>query len=727
MDCETSLLKLKNYSNNDLINYLLTEKNLNHLHSLKIILDDLYYNTSNYTDCNNCFSDEQYDILKDIITTRDPDYIPPVGIRIRENSNEVNLPFFLPSIDKIKQNDDKKLKNWIKKNNDNLPINSSLDKYIITDKLDGVSCLMVIKNNKKKLYTRGDGNKGSDISYIYQYIKNVPKNVKNIVIRGELIISKVNFLKYSEIYSNARNMVSGLINSKSISDGLNDIEFITYEIIENNEQQNIPSSQLELLSNLRFSTSFFTTSLLNLEQTDLSSTGQGAGEDKSVEQASPLLTGSETSSLKEALKEIGIDRSGSDFVTRDVPFFTRVVKPVNLDIGILESYHIERKMSSLYEIDGIVIQYDIPYIRPINTNPKYSFAFKMIQSGYIKKTTVLRVEWNVSKYGVLKPRVEIEPVHIGGVIISYSSAFNAKYVIDNKICVGSVIGITRSGDVIPYIVYVEKNENNLACMPDVKYKWNNSGIDILLDEEDNGEINIKIISGVFSKLNIKYISISTVRKLYINGFDTFLKIISASINQLLEIFQEKTSNRIYKNIKDVLKNSNNGVNLENLLGSICIFGYGIGSKKIKNLLSHIPNLFEIYKIISEEELVSLILSVEGFSNITAKKIIDNILICDNFINDVKPYINFKNDTLQCNTILNELKNKKIVFSGFRDKVLEDNIISNGGKTSLSVSKNTDILVVSDINENTSKKLKALELNIIIISKDDFINRYLDHI
>ena len=713
MDYET----LKNYSNNDLINYLLTEKDLNHLHSLKIILDDLYYNTTlqELTACpvslvnSNCFSDEQYDILKDIITTRDPDYIPPVGIRIRENSNdgisrEVNLPFFLPSIDKIKQHDNKKLQNWIKKNNDNLNLNEvpliplitipapssplpraggtgtgpssegtacrwkqnvpfSSCNYIITDKLDGVSCLMVIKNNKKKLYTRGDGNKGSDISYIYQYIKNVPKNVKNIVIRGELIISKVNFLKYSEIYSNARNMVSGLINSKSISEGLNDIEFIVYEIIENNEQQNTPSSQLELLSNLRFSTSFFN-------------------------------------------------------------------KIITLDIGILESYNIERKLSSLYEIDGIVIQSDIPYIRPINTNPKYSFAFKMTQISDIKKTTVLRVEWNVSKHGILKPRVEIEPVHIGGVIISYSSAFNAKYVIDNKICTGSIIGIIRSGDVIPYIVYVEQNERNIGCMPDVKYKWSNSGIDILLDEDDNGEINIKIIAGVFSKLNIKYISISTVRKLYINGLDTFLKIISVCINQLLEIFPEKTSNRIYKNIKDGLKKV---VNLEDLLGSICIFGYGIGSKKIKNLLIHIPNLFEIYKTITKEELFSLILSIEGFSNITAKKIIDNILICDTFINDLKPYIIFTNYSEHVPTVNNptggstkKLKNKKIVFSGFRDKLLEENIVSNGGKISLSISKNTDILIVptGETEKNSGKKLKALELNILIISKDDFNNYYL---
>jgi DNA ligase (NAD+) len=663
MDCKTSLLKLKNYSNNDLINYLLTEKDLNHLHSLKIILDDLYYNTT-LTECfnSNCFSDEQYDILKDIITTRDPDYIPPIGIRIRENSNdgtsrEVNLPFFLPSIDKIKQNDNKKLQNWVKKNNDNLTLVPLITNYIITDKLDGVSCLMVIKNNKKKLYTRGDGNKGSDISYIYQYIKNVPKNVNNIVIRGELIISKVNFLKYSKIYSNARNMVSGLINSKSISEGLNDIEFIVYEIIENNELQNTPSSQLELLSNLRFSTPFFTTIIM-------------------------------------------------------------------LDIGILESYNIERKSSSLYEIDGIVIQSDIPYIRTINTNPKYSFAFKMTQISDIKKTTVLRVEWNVSKHGILKPRVEIEPVHIGGVIISYSSAFNAKYVIDNKICTGSIIGIIRSGDVIPYIVYVEKNDNNIGCMPDVKYKWNNSGIDILLDEEDNGEINIKLISGVFSKLNIKYISISTVRKLYINGLDTFLKIISASLNQLLEIFPEKTSNRIYKNIKDGLKNT---VNLEDLLGSICIFGYGFGSKKIKKLLIHIPNLFEIYKTITKEELVSLILSIEGFSNITSKKIIDNILICDTFINDLKPYINFtKYSERVLTTGSNKLKNKNIVFSGFRDKLLEENIVSNGGKISLSVSKNTDILIVptGETGPNSGKKIKALELNILIISKDDFNNYYL---
>ena len=102
------------------------------------------------------------------------------------------------------------MENWLTKN--------IHDEYIIEDKLDGVSCLLVRANNKIKLFTRGNGQEGTDISHIYYYISNLPSEIKtDIVVRGELIIPTKIFLnKYTLLYSNARNMVSGLINNKTI-------------------------------------------------------------------------------------------------------------------------------------------------------------------------------------------------------------------------------------------------------------------------------------------------------------------------------------------------------------------------------------------------------------------------------------------------------------------------------------------------------------------------------
>lgn len=100
--------------------------------------------------------------------------------------------------------------------------------YIISDKLDGVSCLIVYKRNTAdknkfdiKLYTRGNGTYGQDISHLLTYINGFP-NLSNIIgdylaIRGELIISKDNWEKLKaqgENGANPRNTVSGAINSK---------------------------------------------------------------------------------------------------------------------------------------------------------------------------------------------------------------------------------------------------------------------------------------------------------------------------------------------------------------------------------------------------------------------------------------------------------------------------------------------------------------------------------
>jgi DNA ligase (NAD+) len=66
-------------------------------------------------------------------------------------------------------------------------------------------------------------------------------------------------------------------------------------------------------------------------------------------------------------------------------------------------------------------------------------------------TEVLKVVWEVSKDGYLKPTVNFEPVNIGGSIIQYATGFNAAWIHENGIGPGAFIDIIRSGDVIPYI------------------------------------------------------------------------------------------------------------------------------------------------------------------------------------------------------------------------------------------------------------------------------------
>ena len=90
---ESIIRKLTKYSDIELEKYFNTEK-ITKLHEIKLYLDYLYYNTGK----ESGFTDFQYDILKEILEKRDPNYIPPVGAKIRAGDNKVKLPYWLGSM-----------------------------------------------------------------------------------------------------------------------------------------------------------------------------------------------------------------------------------------------------------------------------------------------------------------------------------------------------------------------------------------------------------------------------------------------------------------------------------------------------------------------------------------------------------------------------------------------------------------------------------------------------
>jgi len=184
--------------------------------------DKHYYNTG-----EPLITDDRYDEIKDHLRAIDKKnaYFKRVGADV---DNKVKLPYYLGSQDKIKD-DPKILNKWIQKYN-------NPKSYIISEKLDGISCLVVYKNGDIKIYTRGDGYYGQDITHIKDYISGIipiKTQKQDIVVRGELIISRENWEKIKHEGSNARNLVAGLINSKILKkDLLKFVDFVVYEIIE---------------------------------------------------------------------------------------------------------------------------------------------------------------------------------------------------------------------------------------------------------------------------------------------------------------------------------------------------------------------------------------------------------------------------------------------------------------------------------------------------------------
>ena len=608
------------------------------LKSLKEYLDDKYYNTEETCE----FNDFQYDILKDLITEIEGEnYIHSIGSKVREDDNRVKLPVWLGSLDKIKPEDKNKLNNWIAKNN--------FENYIVENKLDGVSCLYECKKGNVKLYTRGDGSIGADITHLLEYIKNIPKVKIDIMIRGELIMKEKIFKsKYSDTVANSRNMISGLVNAKSLRIGLYDVDFVTYEIISNEDYQSNPSKQFNMLEHLGFQV-----------------------------------------------------------------VSNKIINKTELNVEKLSEILIYNKSLYEYEIDGIIIQPDEKYIRNLKDNPKYAFAFKI---NTFVEAIVEGVEWNISKYKLLKPRIKIKPVNLNGVNINYASGSNAKNIFDNSIGKGAVVKLTRSGDVIPYIFDVIKAAE-FPDMPTISYKWNENKVDIIVEDDENNISDIKMISSFFSGMGIKNISDSTVEKIYNAGYKTLKSILKAKKEDFQKIdgFQKTLSEKIYNNIHNGLQN----ITLDLLIGSACVFGEGIGRKKVKSLLDNFPDILEIN--MSEKDMIEKIKNIEGFSDKTAEKIVNNIDKVKKFLKDIEKYVSYEKSAQLSS---NKLEGKSILFSGYRPKELMEIITKNGGTIASTVNKTLSILIVKDKDSHSSKIETAKKFGIEILYENEFIDNYL---
>ncbi len=122
----------------------------------------------------------------------------------------------------------------------------------------------------------------------------------------------------------------------------------------------------------------------------------------------------------------------------------------------LASRLLARRADSPYDIDGIVVGQAASVPTQTAENPADAVAFKMALDDQRAETTVVRVEWNISRQGVYIPRLEIAPVEIGGATITYVTGHNCKFVQDNGIGPGARVTIRRSGDVIPIVEGVVK-------------------------------------------------------------------------------------------------------------------------------------------------------------------------------------------------------------------------------------------------------------------------------
>ena len=601
--------------------------------------NDEYYNNK------PLMTDNEFDIVKEYFEKKFPNnpVLQTIGAPITKN--KVSLPYNMPSMDKIKPDTDALVK-WMKKYTGN---------YVLSCKLDGVSGMYTTENNTQKLYTRGDGTIGQDITHLLPVL-NLPKH-ENIVIRGEFIISKTKFEeKYKSRFANPRNLVAGIINSKTIDNKINDMDFVAYEVIK---PVLCPSDQMKLLEKYGFNT------VRNLQMATLTN---------------------------ELLSQLLIDwRSNYE-----------------------------------YEIDGIIVSNNKKYART-EKNPEHSFAFKMVISDQVAEAKVVDVIWNASKSGYLKPRVRIEPINIGGVKIEYATGFNGKFIESNKIGIGAVIQLIRSGDVIPYIKSVT-TEAEMAKMPDVPYHWNETNVDIILDNiDDDTTVKEKNITSFFVGIQVEGLSTGNVKRLMNAGYDSTLKIIHMKKEDYegIEGFQTKMINKIYNGIQERLKEST----LVEIIAASNLLGRGIGKRKLEPIFEKYPNLFTL--LISNEELKVMLLSVNGIGEENARSIVENMKKMKTFLAEANLLYKLCNEqskqtikTKKSQVEDHILNGKNIVMTKVRDANIISELSKYGGKLENTITKNTFVLITKSHDDVSSKTKKANELGIPIMTPLEFTQKYL---
>ena len=383
-------------------------------------------------------------------------------------------------------------------------------------------------------------------------------------------------------------------------------------------------------------------------------------------------------------------------------------KEKSLNQKKLISLLMEMKDSSLYEIDGIVISDDEPYLRYTSGRPNYSVAFKVNNQGI--ETVIEEIEWNPSKFGVLVPRITIKPIIIEGDTIKHTSGKNAKFIEENGLGKGAIVKVIKSGDVIPEIIEIVKKVKP-DFPKDMKYHWNDTHVDILLDDsKSNDEIEIKRILHVFNALDTPGISIGIITKLYEQGYTKFSDFVKISNDELLQIpgFKEKSASKITGTIADTLDKE---FPLETIMKASLVFGNGFGDKKLGFVVNAYPDLLKNPKIITVEKLNE----IEGFSDKSSKVFMEYFPKFLKFLRE-NPYFKIK----KSETKKGKLSGNSYVFTGFRDSKLKDQIESFGGKVLDSVTAKTTLVIYGKPEDlDKSKGIKAKKLGIKTVTRDKF--------
>lgn len=588
-------------------------------------------------------SDADFDTLERALITTHPEILLSIGSSQR--SGKVKLPHAVGSLNQ--KHDEPELRRWAEK---------IRGKFLITEKIDGNSCLIVYRDGKfVDSFSRGDGVNGACNSRHTVKMPNVPKLFGTFsgTVRGELVISKSNWVIVKALaesnagrtFANSRNFIAGFLNrSDSLAEIYNYVTFVAFDLY--------------------------------------TETAPGV---------------------------YGVYSRDKSTVLAEMQKFGFTIPGFSVSDSLKEYAALDRSMSILiaaseYELDGLVIEADSYTERSAlstsdDLNPASAIKIKPASKGEV--TTVTGVEWNVSKDGLLKPVVHFMPVQLTGVTISKASGYNARNIVDAGIGIGATVLITRRGDVIPCVEQVIVPVD--AVLPPNSH-WNINNVELVADLQDSVEQDIRKLEYFFSKLGVEFMGPANVRALVESRIDTPTAAILAECAEYENIIGANGA-KAYIQLHAILGN----ITPELLFAALDEFGRGIGERKLRALIAGIG----VDAFFAGTYGVCNIISIDGFDIKTAELIIENRECALDTFADIKHAVTF---ATVAPILAGKLSGQVFCATGVRlDAGIQETIKSQGGTIVDSLTSAVTVLVAKDPDSNSSKMTKARARGVKIVS------------
>lgn len=552
---------------------------------------------------------------------------------------------------------------------------------LLSWKLDGLTVVLTYRGGKlTKAVTRGNGEIGEVITNNARTFKNLPLSIAfqgELVLRGEAVISYRDFERINKQiedvdarYKNPRNLCSGSVRQ------LNN---------EITAQRNVRLYAFTLVS------------------------AEGVDFENSKEKQFLFL------------KDQGFDVVDYAKVDQD-----------NI-LSVIEDF--EHRIET-YDIpsDGLVLTYeDIAYGQSLGRTAKFprdSIAFKWADE--LKETVLQEIEWSASRTGLINPVAIFEPVELEGTTVSRASVHNISILKALRLGIGDHITVYKANMIIPQIAENLTGSDTVeipavcpVCGGATQIRQVNEVQSLYCINEDCAAKKIKSFTLFASRdaLNIDGLSEATLEKFIDKGFiheyaDLYhLDRYREEITQM-EGFGEKSYQNLIQSV-----DASRQTTLPRVIYGLGIANIGVANAKM--LCRHFDHDFEKMKQADAEELSA----IEGVGEVIAAAYVDYMHQEDNLQRIGRLFKELSIEIPRIDAAARTLSGKSFVITGSLVHYgsrgeLKEIIEQKGGKVTGSVTSKTQCLINNDITSTSSKNKKAKELNIPIVTEDQFRREYL---